>query len=281
MGDESIATTLTEQGRLLILAAFDAARRSGRADWRRMTLAVLKNRILSQTSRKFDERAWGAPSFRGFVEQYPTIVAIDHTSRPLVAELLADSADATALPDDFAVPSAETTPSFVRNDLWKAVLDYSSGATYVWRQGIATPVRSNDESAGYDLKLPTASQAEMAVWRTEFVELARAATTDASLLSLLDDWLTESKTAAALPHPFRRQWLDFLKRHVVERLVTWFGAHDLAAPTELTAPAIRRTRELDETEHIRDLIIRCVRVMSRAEMESLRLPPSAVLRMRR
>ncbi len=40
-------------GARLIFAAFAQARDSGREDWRRMTLAVLKNRILGLTDCDF------------------------------------------------------------------------------------------------------------------------------------------------------------------------------------------------------------------------------------
>ena len=63
----------------LIKAAFEQAREAGKTDWQAMRSAVLKNRIL-RLDEEFDERGWGADSFREFLELYPDLLEIDTRS---------------------------------------------------------------------------------------------------------------------------------------------------------------------------------------------------------
>lgn len=53
-----------DDARELVLRAFAWARASGRENWRVMTVALLKNRLLDLTEKKFDESRWGAGSTR-------------------------------------------------------------------------------------------------------------------------------------------------------------------------------------------------------------------------
>ena len=59
---------------------------------------VLKNRILSLTSRTFSERDWQATSFRDFLALYPNLVRIDTTTRLPTAHLMRDLTDDTSEP---------------------------------------------------------------------------------------------------------------------------------------------------------------------------------------
>src|SRR6266511_4011661 len=78
---------LHDEGKRLILAAFAAARDKGVPDWRRMTSAVLKNRLLALTNGQFDERRWNATSFRQFLAQYLDLLRIDSSRHPPIVEL--------------------------------------------------------------------------------------------------------------------------------------------------------------------------------------------------
>jgi len=98
------------EGTDLILAAFAQARTSGREDWRQMTVAVLKNRILSLTNRTFDERRWGAASFREFVDQFDDVVSPDTSTRPPIVELIGPDPHALLQDSVGEQPCAGTTP---------------------------------------------------------------------------------------------------------------------------------------------------------------------------
>jgi hypothetical protein len=266
-------------GRQLLLESFAAARESGRTDWRRMTLGVLKNRILAQTNRRFDQREWGANTFGDFVLQFADVVRIEPNSSPPVAELLPSESEEVSH-DSSEPPSAKSDRSYVRNDLWTAILDYSGGLIYVWYDGIAVPLEIED-AKNHKLRLPTLTRTEMETWRADFVEQVKTRSIGPLVLSQLEVWLSEFRTASALPTTLRREWLDFLKIKVIDRIVRWFESNKLTLPSELTTVPTPRTKGTDETESLRDLLMRCVRVMSRSEMESLRIPPAVILRMRR
>lgn len=115
MGDDS---------RTLIKKAFDKARESGRPDWHRMSVAVLKNRLLDLTDRTFREADYGVSSFREFVTQHDDFLELDESTTPPVAAL--KNAVFERQPD----PGSER--SRIRSDLWWAVLNFSSQQKYFW-----------------------------------------------------------------------------------------------------------------------------------------------------
>ena len=107
----------------LILAAFAAARASGKKDWREMTTPVLKNRLLKLTDGSFDESVHTTNGMRGLVELYPDLLELDRTGPYPVARLLwrGDVADHRAslpfevVPDDWRrkVTSRSTDPQLL------------------------------------------------------------------------------------------------------------------------------------------------------------------------
>src|SRR5262245_29507279 len=118
MQDANAAATLVRR-------AFDRARSSGKEDWHRMTVPVLKNRLLLVTEGTFRESDFGAVSFRDFLKRLPGgVVPLDESQNPAVVQLVTDE-----------IPHrGEHRPFFprIRPDLWRAVLDYSSGRRYSW-----------------------------------------------------------------------------------------------------------------------------------------------------
>ena len=79
--------TMTEESRTLIERAFAKAQESGRADWHKMTVAVLKNRLLDLTERSFRESDYGASTFLEFVRSHDDILELDTTATPPLATL--------------------------------------------------------------------------------------------------------------------------------------------------------------------------------------------------
>jgi len=112
--------------RQLVQTAFDRARQSGKPDWWIMAIPVLKNRLLQMTDREFRETNYGARSFRDFIQQHADILRVEETPFPgFVVLRSAEPEHQPGLAPRGAV--LEVSP-----DLWRAVLDFSSGNKYVW-----------------------------------------------------------------------------------------------------------------------------------------------------
>ncbi len=100
-----------------------------------MAPAVLKNRLLDVTGRRFDQAQYGVQRFGELLPLLAGLVAVDTSARPAVVELLPE---ARALLDEDS-PSEQPSDRFsVRPDLWDAVLDFSSGAVWRWNPDLLT-----------------------------------------------------------------------------------------------------------------------------------------------
>lgn len=271
----SVSHASHNEGARLIIAAFKAAQASGRDDWHRMTAAVLKNRMLAVTDRTFDESAWGAASFHDFLRQYADVIDLDTTKRPPIVELR-DAAAAVARPTTTAV---EGPRKRIRADLWHAVLDFTSGRIYVLRDGqaVALPPEEFDEHQDGP-RLPTIDRETLASWRREFVKQQRHPEWPAETLQALDLWSTEQRSDWTLPRALRRQWNAELKRHVLATLDEWSAKSHSALPSDTVAVISAAQPQSDTTGQLRDLVVRVIGAMTREELEELRLPPAALLR---
>lgn len=261
------------EGAKLIRSAFDAARASGRLDWWRMSVAVLKNRLLDATERTFDEERWGAATFSEFVGLYPDVIAVDDSTRPATVELV-DHADPSTAP-------ALRLGDRIRRDLWHAVLDHTSGDLHLWRDGRAVAVPP-DEAGGAqnDPRLPTIDQDTLDAWRKSFVESV------SPLPKPLDEatqrWQAERLHDNLLPGQLRGRWNGRLKQLVLERLDAWFEEAGIPWPPDVVEPRAAPARRRDgSTESLRSLIVEAVGAMTREELEEIRLPPAALLRTRK
>ena len=265
-----------EQLRQDILRAFDTARQSGRSDWQKMTIAVLKNRLLDLTERTFDEKSYGFQSMGELVEAMPNLV-LDPGSRPPTVRLLADDVSVVELG-----PPEEAR---VRPDLWNAVIDYRSGKSYTWDGAHAIP--EGQSSTEYDSGpiIPTISESSLDSWRQDFARQVRPLVVgDPRLEEQLDRWLAEQLPAKALPSLLRGRWSATLKDHVVERLTNWFSSQEITPPADLVQPRRKPKAAVPPSgaaSELRELIMRCVRAMTEEELRELRLPPAAVLRAQR
>src|SRR5688500_10737704 len=110
---------MNQQARQLLLEAFTMARASGKADWQRMTIAVLKNRILRLTHGTFRENDYGAKDFREFVGQAGDTVRLDDAQRPAIVELVENPSAAT--PTVTSASESHSRVTSIRADLWQAV----------------------------------------------------------------------------------------------------------------------------------------------------------------
>jgi hypothetical protein len=252
----------------LIERAFALARQSGKSDWWAMTIPVLKNRLLQVTKNTFKESDFGATSFRDFLAKVPDIVRVDGTSLPGVAILK------SAAPKGWERPSRKVfRREQIRADLWRAVLDYSSGRKYVWDISEQAARLAKPEDDG--LPLPTISDADLDGWRVEFV--ASHKPTDPEVAKRVEEWCKKRLPTLVLPAQMRPAWNRYLKRKVEQRLQDWFGSNSL------TLPAIMEEREASDSsdkqvETLREFVVCCVRTMSKQELLELRISPVTAMR---
>jgi hypothetical protein len=252
----------------LLKAAFDAARQTGKRDWRRMTVAVLKNRLLLLTERRFSEAAFGATSVSELVARHPELVRLDRTTKPPSVEWLADP-EAESEPVD-----VDQSRRRIRADLWRAVLDYSSGREYEWdpTSGQARPV----DHAEAARKVPTLDREDLASWRADFAAKHRADLKNESEVHKLEEWAKAGLGTQHLPRDLQGTWNAFLKASVVERLTAWFEGSSLVAPSVLVA--VEPKPGHSQPSELRSLVHRCVDALTAEELRALPLPAHVLLR---
>jgi hypothetical protein len=248
----------------LIERAFAQARRSGKLEWWVMAIPVLKNRLLQITEQTFKESDFGASSFREFLQNNTDVLEIDNSFLPGAVTL--KSAEPMPLSQDIS----NLQRNRVREDLWRAILDYSSGSRYVWDAESSTAIIAPEGSEGPFL--PTISPETMTQWKTEFLARLPDKPDDGRLTV----WQTQSLPTAALPPALRLQWSRFLKHKVQSTLKGWFEQTEIPPPP-LVHPAIPATNR-DEAEPFREFIIRCIAQMSKEELERLSIPSSVAFR---
>jgi hypothetical protein len=270
-----------ESARELVLRAYAAAKATGRPDWRRMTTAVLKNRLLDLTDRTFDEADWGAATAREFVETLAPMLALDFTTRPTTAVLHSDFDVEDQVMVAAAEPARKRGEWRIRQDLWNAVVDCVSGHAYVW-DGALAAARSPEELDESSLpRLPTVTPEELTKWREGFADEIRGSV-DADFQEALDRWRESPTRSQVLPQRYRNRWYGVLKRHVRARLDSWFADHAIDPPADwILTSALAPPSTGDDTEHLRSVALRAVRMMTRAELERLDLPASVIARMSR
>ncbi len=276
-----------EDGRQLILQAFEQARDAGKPDWYRMTTAVLKNRLLALTGNTFDEAAYGAATFTGFMSEYDDLVDLDRSSFPPVVELRQMEPDMPVpvrnahSPQHSPHRGAPSGRPRVRSDLWRAALDYSSRTQYVWDEveGKARPSRPGDDSP----VIPTVSQGSHQEWREEFIADIESRPITPEEEYQLDTWIQNQLPTSHLPRPLIGQWNGFLRDKVHRYLLDWFEDSGLEPPQDLFAASAverppRQWSSSSDTEDLRQLVLRTVREMTDDELAQLSLPSRAVLR---
>ncbi len=248
----------------LIERAFALARQSGKPEWWVMAIPVLKNRLLQITAQAFKESDFGALTFREFLQNNANVLEIDNSFLPGAVTLKS----AQSIP---RVPSTSTPQrNRVREDLWRAILDYSSGNKYVWdTESSAAIIAPEGTESPF---LPTISPETMTEWKTAFL----AGLPDTPDDGRLKAWQTQSLPTDALPPALRVQWNRFLKHKVQSTLREWFDSHQIPQPP-IVHPAIPAEKR-DDTELFREFVIKCIAQMSKEELEKLSIPSSVAFR---
>jgi hypothetical protein len=287
-----------DEFRTLVHEAYEQARRSGRPDWGEMTSAVLKNRLLQITQGGFSQERYGSPSFMHLVRRVPDLLAVASDNPPFRLHIIQETGnqtDGSTIPEEIwyasdnvvvSLPGNELIRSRIRDDLWHAVIDYASGKTYVLDPdtGLARPCTDKDPGLP---TFSTVSRNEIALWRHEFIETLDLSV-KAKFTSSLNTWADGRGKQSGLPGSVRGSWAEHLKRRVIKVLLDWFHSNgiqppeDMVVTQEVRSPAPSESiGEMVETRHLRDLIIRAVRVMTHEELSQISLPAGILLRISR
>jgi hypothetical protein len=288
-----------DEFRALVRAAFEQAMSSGKPDWEQMTSAVLKNRLLNLTDREFSQARYGSASFIQLVRRVPDLIEIIDDKPPFHLRLIQPmSVQSRQVIEPEAVPRPKGDSPLaslaegnwqrarIREDLWRAILDYSSHRRYVLDPdtGLARP----EGSDGHGLsEFPTVSAEDVAEWRHEFVDSLPEPAGE-PYEDELRTWLTSSGRLAELPKALRSGWAEFLKRKVGVRLLEWYAERGESPPSDFLVdsdtralPPAEAIDEVVRTRQLRDLVIRAVRTMTYDELSDIRLPASIILRITR
>lgn len=285
-----------DEFRVLVRAAFEQALNSGKADWREMTSAVLKNRLLNLTNREFSQSRYGSTSFIQLVRQVADLIEVVDDKPPFrlrIKESVAESstpgaglgAALTQTEENVASGLAERDwrQARIREDLWRAIVDYRSHSRYVLDPdtGLARPQANSDGDLN---ELPTASAQDVAGWREQFVD-SLSDPMRARFEAELQTWLQGRGRLSDLPGQLRGAWAEFFKRKVGAILLAWFNENGRVPPSDLfaepelrTLPPAEAIEEIVRTRQLRNLIIRALRTMTYEELAELRLPAFVLLR---
>lgn len=255
----------------LVVRAFVRARESGKDEWDSMRPAVLKNRLLDLTNRGFDESDYDIVSVAQVAERMSSLVEFDESRRVL---RLTDEGRAEVVS---RLSKVAPQRNKIRPDLWEAIIDFSSGTTWVWdtEQAKARPSSGANDSGR---PLPTISPSELSGWRSSFVHDHRDDLTGAND-EHVQTWIEPGKSSMLLPPSTRGLWFEQLKQNVAERLTAWFESEGIAPPEDLFVSKQSKRSE-DEAHRLRDLISACLSEMTVAELRSIPLPAHVLLRMR-
>lgn len=258
----------------LILSAFQQARASGKLDWYQMTTATLKSRILSLTDRTFAEDDYGVGTLTEFIQRYSDLVSLDTSLPHPMVKLLNRGQDPVG---DGSFPSTSRAVR-IRGDLWRAVLDRSSGESYYWNPDTAQV--KTGQPLDWDLVLPSVDESTDHKWRQDFIdsivgEVEVAASDNHQLVS----WSNNLLPTYRLPSHLIPRWNRFLTGQVVTLLSDWFERSKMEPPRDFYSTGVSRAHRTNtETERLRQLVLAVVQEMTAQELSNLILPPRAVLR---
>ena len=256
---------MSDDSQELIRLAFDKAKGSGRPDWYRMDVGVLKNRILNITNRSFRESDYGVTTFMEFVRNHDNVLELDETRWPPAVALKGVHQESEA--------ASKSVHTQVRPDLWQAMMDFSGNARYVWDkdEGVAKPAT---EGAAGGATMPTITVEQFTKWKKAFADSVDDAEQDARF----KDWVEKLRPATFLSARVRLRWNDHLKKEVAAHLSAWFQQQKLPLPQVLLETSEGAKRSPDD--ELRRRLIACVRSMTKDELERVQIPSSALLRLK-
>lgn len=247
----------------LIRDAFEAARLKGHETWFTMPSAVLKNRLLQLTERKFAEEDYHYESFYELLAAAASQgwISISNDGGRNLVTLVGHSNQG----DEPQV----TRRTFVRSDLWSAVLDIT--ATQAWRwDDLAEVARPLGEGVS-GRPLPRFTSEGLEQMRRDFAQsLPRHVVGDS-----VQGWVDGPVSADVLPRAVREQWYVHLKSQVQDELQNWFTIQQLTPPADMV---IERDPEGSGVSALRRFIIDRIEQMTDDELKLVQLPATALRR---
>jgi hypothetical protein len=193
---------------LLLQKALDQAAKKKGHPAKSMTIAVLNNRLLQLTDRHFKPEQYGAGTLRDLLETFAPKVKLVQKGQDTVVVFQGGRVTSAATPNRTTGAAADSSQTRVtveghriRSDLWKAVMDFSSGHQYVWdeAQGLAREATANDSEP----VIPTVTPELLDTWRTEFVETHRSALGQDDLRATVH-WKDHRLPTSSLPAPLQQ-----------------------------------------------------------------------------
>ena len=256
---------MSDESQELIRLAFEAAKTSGRPNWYRMDVGVLKNRILNVTNGGFRESDYGCTAFMEFVRSHSDILELDETGWP-------PSVTLKGVHEELELAS-DPVRKQVRSDLWRAVMDFSGNRRYVWDddEGVAKPAGESTVGAP---TMPTITVEQFTKWKRAFADNVD----DTEIDELFKDWVEKLRPTKLLAPRLRHRWNDYLKEEVEKHLRGWFEEQNLPLPPDLVKSQEGVVRSPDD--ELRRRLIACVRAMTTEELKTVQIPSSVLLRLK-
>lgn len=236
--------------------------------------SVLKNRLLDLTERSFAEKTYGADRFSDLVSSLDDLLEVDYSNTPFIVELR-EPHRSRVKPIGRVVGSA--SKGRIRPDLWHAIIDYSSGAKWVWDRKSRRAVQMGEREAtpSEDI-LPTASRATFREWRDKFAREHVETLLDPEAAQL-EEWASKGLGTQDLPLRLRNSWNATMRQRVHDRLLDFFRDRDEDPPRDLIVE--RHVR--DTVDELRSFVMRCVSLMTEQELKELLIPAAIALRAHR
>lgn len=258
--------------RVLVLEAFTLARTSGKPDWQEMTLAVLKNRLISATSGEFSEIEYGAPNMAYFAYLFSEILQIsDASTRPQRVKLREDALSDVQISSP---PIASLPNQRMRPDLWNAFFDYRNHDSYVWDLDLQKAVAGHPSARS--LEIPSLTPQQEVAFRREFK--SSLTIQSAAHEAEVDEWISKRLGTVGLPFSLRGPWNRFLRDQLVNLAENFFANNGLSVPSDLLTQGAVHKHSKSESTLMRDFVLRCVGVMTEQELASLPLSADILFR---
>lgn len=222
--------------------------------------------MLQLSNRTFNEKNLGFESFGKFLEAQRDLVTIDLSQRPPTVKL-------TGQAKVEVLRNTPPAPRRIRPDLWQAMIDYSSGATYVWDSD-AHVARRRKLAEDTNSVLPTITRADLDALSERFFATHYDSSNEDERRTLIH-WKESKLSTSALPKRLQGPWNQALKELVRGALVAWFEAKGMVQPPDLEGLTKLRSTHQDG---LRVWIHRVIDAMSEEELSSLLLPAAATHR---
>lgn len=245
----------------LVKAAVLQAKKKPGSDARLMTLAVLNNRLLQITDRRFKPSDFGAKDLKDFIAMLAPEVRtvrteagtwqVDLTHIEPASEKHRGKRTPTSQAITPAPPPRAQLPrqeGRIREDLWRSIMDYASDLSYVWDEnlGRARPAEPGEQL----MRMPTLTSVELKEWRLTFFDEHRNTLSGADLANARH-WQEQGLSTQHLPTQLQQLWNRELTRRVRQRLQAFFAAlehrkHDSGTQSSNASP--KSAQEIFEEE---------------------------------